>query len=133
MFNNYVANPYIRNNVGDWDHLEMPIIPKCKYAVHGKDFRGITRLPVMKKLMHRALQEILKDIENNNIVSNDRTYGFKPACQTHDIIWICNGVMDWAKHSRETVYLCKVDIVRAFDRVKRSAMLRSMLKRKIHL
>ena len=71
----HFQNPVERTELGEWDHVEVPLIPKRPNASAPDEFRGISRLPVMKKLTLKYMQLTLKDIDAS-LPPNPRTFGF---------------------------------------------------------
>ena len=51
--------------------------------------------------------------------------------QTHDVVWLVQGLVQTSRHAGLPLYLLKVDIVKAFDRVHKSSLIRAMVRRDV--
>ena len=64
------------------------------------------------------------DSDERQAPVNPRTFGFKKGHQTHDMVFLCNAALEMANIQKRPQYIIKIDIVKAFDRFYRSAILK---------
>ena len=129
LLNTHLQHPDHRDDLGCWDKLVVPVLPKCPGATHASSFRGITRIPLLKKLVLRYFIMLLQ-LADEEFPQTNTSFGFKKGTQTHDIIFLVHAVIH-LRRPTEPTYIVKVDVVIAFDKVLRSSLIRSMERRKL--
>ena len=104
LLTGYFQNPQDRDDLGEWDRISVPLIPKRQNACEPEHFRGISRIPVMKKMTLKYMPCRLNEIDTA-FPTNPRTFGFKAGSQTHDVIWILNSTLALQRHRGRPLYL----------------------------
>ena len=59
LLNNYIQDPTKRENLGQWSEIEVPMLPKKPGASTASEYRGISRIPILKKCIWKFVQERL--------------------------------------------------------------------------
>ena len=93
----------------------IALIPKKKGAVELKDYRPISLIGSVYKLLAKILAERMKRVMNS-LVSGQQS-AFLKNRQITDASLIANEVLDWRIKSGESGILCKLDIEKAFDQL----------------
>lgn len=91
----------------------IALIPKKKGVVELKDYRPISLIGSVYKLLAKILAERMKRVMNS-LVSGQQS-AFLKNRQITDASLIANEVLDWRIKSGESGILCKLDIKKAFD------------------
>ncbi|XP_075083624.1 uncharacterized protein LOC142167360 [Nicotiana tabacum] len=94
----------------------ITLIPKKKGAVELKDFRPISLISNVYKLVAKILAERMKRVIGK--LGSGQQSAFIKNRQITDASLIANEVLDWRIKNMETVLLCKLDIEKDFDQSK---------------
>ena len=86
----------------------------------GDNYRGISLLNVPGKVLALTLLQQLHTIIEPQLM--DTQCGFRKRCSTVDQIWVTRQVLEKAAKYQTPVYLCFVDLAKAYDSVDRTAL-----------
>ena len=118
-----------------WQQWDMPIswkeglvklIPKKKLCESFSDWRPITLMPVIYKLIAKIIANRIKDTLLGCIHVNQ--YGFIPRRQITDNIANDYIGMEYAKYTKQDVLLMQIDIEKAFDTIQWDFVAATMVK-----
>lgn len=93
----------------------VALIPKVSSPMMLKDFRPISLLGSIYKLLSKVLAKRLAGVMNSIISSSQST--FIKGRQLVDGVLVINEVVDWAKKSNQEALILKVDFEKAYDSV----------------
>lgn len=92
------------------------------------NYRGLTITSSLGKLFTKIMNiRLINFLELNKLISVSQT-AFKPKQRTSDHILVLKTICDVYKSKRKAVYLCFVDLTKAFDTVNRTLMLYKLYK-----
>ena len=60
MLQEYFRRPHHREGLGVWDEVEIALIPKKDIATRPQEHRGISRIPILKKLTMKYIHRMTK-------------------------------------------------------------------------
>ena len=93
-------------------------------GTEASNYRSITRLPLMWKLLTRVLaDEIHEFLESNNILQEEQKGCTKNSRGTHDSLFIDRMVMMEAKLNQKNLAVACIDYRKAYDLVPHSWLL----------
>ena len=102
-----------------WKENIIKPIYKGGGNLNPSNYRGIALSSCFSKLFNRVLFNRLDNfIESNNIIGYEQI-GFKKGCRTSDHVLTLKTLIDKAFKSRKYLYVCFVDLSKAFDTVNR--------------
>ena len=91
-----------------------------------KNYRGITLLSAVLKLMTKILAEVIAETG-----INEEQQGFRKNRSTIDAIFILRQIAEKSIEHNKPAFMCFVDLTQAFDRVRLADVLRLLEKRHI--
>lgn len=91
------------------------MIPKVKNPKEVKDFRPISLVSIVYKILSKILANRMKKVLPG-IISPSQSAFIKNR-QIMDGPLIVNEVIDWAKHNKKSIFIFKSDIAKAYDTV----------------
>ncbi|KAK3205179.1 hypothetical protein Dsin_019225 [Dipteronia sinensis] len=111
--------------VKDLNKTSIPLIPKCVKPESLKDFRPISLVGSMYKLLAKVLANRLKKVLN--IVIGEAQMAFVESCQILDSFVIAEEIIQLWKRDSEGGLLIKLDFKKAYDIVDHN-FLEAMMK-----
>ena len=102
------------------------MIPKRRGAEDLKDFRPISEIGSLYKLIAKVLANRLKKVMNGLV--NPAQNAFVEGRQILDASLIANEVIDSMQKRKERGFLCKLDIEKAYDQINWSFILKVLKK-----
>ncbi len=93
-----------------------------------ENFRKITVLPAISKILETILNTRLEYVDNAFGLEDIFNGGFKKDSRTADNIFVLNGLIDRAKNTNSELYVCFVDFRRAFDCINRKFMFNKLIR-----
>ena len=90
-------------------------------------YRGVKLLEYAMKIVERVLERRIRTLVN----LNEMQFGFMPGKGTVDAIFVVRRMQEEYQKKDKKLYLCFVDIEKAFDRVPRKAMEWAMRKKSL--
>ena len=103
--------------VRDWkDSLVVPI-PKKGDLRHCDNWRGISLLDVVGKILARIVKERLESIAES--VLPESQSGFRKGRGCVDMIFIARQLVEKTREHNDTLYMLFVDLKKAYDSVPR--------------
>uniref|UniRef100_A0A1U7V1A2 Uncharacterized protein LOC104212559 n=1 Tax=Nicotiana sylvestris TaxID=4096 RepID=A0A1U7V1A2_NICSY len=93
----------------------IALIPKRKGAIELRDYRPISLIGIIYKIVATVLAERLKGVIGK-LVSGHQNASIKGR-QITDATLIANEVLDWKMRTREAGLLLKLDVEKAFDKL----------------
>ncbi|CAK8578049.1 unnamed protein product [Lathyrus sativus] len=91
----------------------ISLVPKTKNTQHFEDFRPITLVSCVLKVISKMLASKLRKVIHK-IISPSQT-AFIPERQIYDGVLLANEVADFAKRSKMGCFFFKVDFAKAYD------------------
>lgn len=111
----------------DWkDSFTIPIFKKGDKFVP-ENYRGITLLNTCSKLFTSVLKDILEQI----VHMAEEQQGFRKNRGTNDAIFMVRQLAEKSIEFNKPLFLCFVDLEKAFDRVRRTDVLRILNERNV--
>ena len=111
-----------------WTEGFISVLYKKGDMFNPNNYRGLTISNclgrVVTKIMNRRL---IKWLGNEGLIATEQI-GFKPKQRTTDHILVLNTICDIYKSKHKAVYMCFVDLEKAFDSVNRHLLLYKLLK-----
>ena len=107
------------------------ITPIHKSGAHSdpNNYRGITICSNLGKVFTAVLNNRLSKFVDKNVILKEEQIGFRPGCRTTDHMFILKSLIDkYIKKSKEKLFVCFVDLKKAFDSIWREGMLLKLLK-----
>jgi hypothetical protein len=92
------------------------------------NYRGLSISSCLGKLFTKLMSKRLIDFLVENNIININQIGFMPKHRTADHILVLKTIFDLFKSKNKTVYLCFIDIKKAFDTVWREGLLFKLIK-----
>ncbi|KAI5083821.1 hypothetical protein GOP47_0003564 [Adiantum capillus-veneris] len=99
-----------------WKHGLIKLLPKRSLAEKFDDWRPVTMMPVIYKLVSKMVVHRIKDVLQQGL--HPRQYGFIPRRQIHDNIATVLFAIEYAKYTQQDVLMLQVDIAKAFDTIQ---------------
>eukprot|EP00117_Sycon_ciliatum_P039014 scpid35652/ scgid3339/ Craniofacial development protein 2; p97 bucentaur protein len=106
--------------VDDWRDAVVVPIPKKGDLHHCDNWRGISLLDVVGKLLARILQDRLKAIAEN--VLPDSQCGFRKGRGCVDMVYVARQLMEKTLEHDSDAYVLFVDLRKAYDSIPRAAL-----------
>ena len=104
-----------------WTVTDAILIPKVVAAASLDHFRGIARLSAARKLLGYLWLQMLPDLRFESFQT-----GFVPGSQAADGIFAVKRAAELAREWRMPMYIFQLDLSKAFDRVKHSAIIKAL-------
>ena len=104
-----------------WTQVEAKLIPKCLGATSLDRFRAISRLCTARKLLGHLWVQTLPVLNFESIQT-----GFVPKSHASDGIFAIKRAAELSREWGKKLYIAQLDLKRAFDRVKHSAVLNAL-------
>ena len=112
----------------DWKLSTLIPIYKGKGSVmECGSYRGVKLLEHGMKVIERVLEKRLREI----IKIDDMQFGFMPGKGTVDAIFITRRMQECHIDKRKKLFMCFVDLEKAFDRVPRAVIVCALRKRMV--
>ena len=89
-------------------------------------YRGVKLLEHAMKIVERELEKRIREL----VMVDDMQFGFMPGKGTTDALFILRRMQEEFRRREKKLYMCFVDLEKAFDRVPRKVM-KSALRKKI--
>lgn len=106
-----------------WKVARVQPIPKKGKKCMPRNYRPISLLPILSKVMETAINlQIVKHLEENNLIS-DNQYGFRRCRSTGDLLTYVTHLWTNAIEKHGESIAVALDISKAFDRVWHRALL----------
>ena len=81
------------------------------------DYRGITLLSVISKVMEALVYErLVKYIERSNGLL-DEQWGFREGRSTIDLIFMVSEILEKRRENKKKTFICFIDVIKAYDTV----------------
>ena len=97
------------------------------YKAIMSDYRGITLSPVISKILEKC---ILQNYEEYFLTS-DSQFGFKKHLSCSHAILSVKSTVDYYSSNDSNVFLCLLDISKAFDKVNKFALYQKLIDRSL--
>ena len=104
-----------------WTVTDAILIPKVVAAASLDHFRGIARLSAARKLLGYLWLQMLPDLRFESFQT-----GFVPGSQAADGIFAVKRAAELAREWQMPMYIFQLDLSKAFDRVKHSAIMKTL-------
>lgn len=112
--------------VDDWKNAVVVPIPKKGDLRRCDNWRGISLLDVVGKIMARIVKERLEQIADR--VLPESQSGFRKGRGCVDMIFAARQLVEKAREHNDTLYMLFVDLKKAYDSVPRGALWRVLEK-----
>lgn len=104
-------------------------IPKTGAHSDPLNYRGITICSNMSKVFTGVLNNRLSDFIYDHDILHEEQIGFKKGARTSDHMFILKTLIDvYTSKKNQKLYICFVDLKKAYDRVWRTGMLAKLLR-----
>ena len=114
LFNKVLQTEYFPTN---WSKGYIVPLYKSGDDLDPSNYRGITISNCIGKLFTKIMNtRLLEYLETNNIIKPNQI-GFMPKHRTSDHILVLKTVIDSFKSAKKSLYMCFVDLKKAFDTV----------------
>jgi len=103
-------------------------LPKgCKNKLNttAEDYRGISISPLISKIYEHCLLDRFKKF----LTSSPLQFGFKNKIGCAHALYTVQSTVDYFTEGKSNVYLCSLDLVKAFDKVDRYTLFHKLLRR----
>jgi hypothetical protein len=112
----------------DWAmSVIVPIFKGKGDAMSCGSYRGVKLLEHAMKIVERVLEKRIRKLVN----VDEMQFGFMPGKGTTDAIFILRRLQEEYRDKERKLYICFVDLEKAFDRVPRKVMEWAMRKRNV--
>jgi hypothetical protein len=101
-----------------WQTGSITMLPKPGDSKLATNYRGITVLSIVRKLLDRALNNRL----SKNVTICPEQDGFRKNHSCPDQIWMLQSMIDQARARKMPLFACFVDFKKAYDRVWRDLL-----------
>ena len=92
------------------------------------NYRGLTISNCLGKVVTKIMNgRLIKWLESEGLIATEQI-GFKPKQRATDHILVLNTICDIYKSKHKAVYMCFLDLEKAFDYVNRHLLLYKLLK-----
>ena len=81
-------------------------------------YRGVKQLEHAMKVVQRVLERRIRELVNIDLMQ----FGFTPGRGTTDALFVVQRIQEECRDKKKKLYMCFVDILKAFDRVPRKVM-----------
>ena len=88
------------------------------------NYRGITLIPIISKLMEVVLIDICEN--NNYLATDDLQFGFKKGLGCSNAIFVLRATIDYFKDRGSTIFAAALDVSKAFDKVNHYKLFTSL-------
>ena len=96
----------------------VPIFKGKGYVRNCNTFRGVKLLEHVMKIVERVLERKIRKLVNTDLMQ----FGFMPGRGTTDTLFVVQRMQEEYRDRKKKLYMCFVDIEKAFDRVPRMVM-----------
>ncbi len=126
VFNSMIKHGYLPEAF--MDTLIVPLIKDKKGDLSSTDnYRPIALTSVVSKVLELVLLERCR----SNLETSQHQFGFKPKHGTELSIFTLKQTIDFYRTNSSTVYLCFIDLSKAFDRVDHQILFQKLIERKV--
>ena len=115
--------PFRRRSPGVY--VVIPIFKGKGDAMNCGSYRGVKLLEHAMKIVERVLEKRIRKLVN----LDEMQFGFMPGKGTTDALFILRRLQEEYRDKEKKLYMCFVDLEKAFDRVPRKVMEWAMRKR----
>ena len=113
---------------GFMDTIVIPIVKDHKGDLSSVDnHRPIAITSIMSKMF----EILILDRHHSVMETTSNQFGFKPKHGTDQSVFVLKQMIDFYKSNGSPLYLCYLDLSKAFDRVDHSLLFRKLLRRKL--
>ena len=128
MFNSMIQHGYVPEAF--MDTLILPIVKDTKEDLGDSDnYRPIALTSVISKVFELVILERCRSI----LDTSPHQFGFKAKHGTELSIFALKQVIEYYITNSSNVYLCYIDLSKAFDRIEHDTLFRKLRERKISL
>ena len=106
--------------VGEWQDAVVVPVPKKGDLRHCNNWRGISLLDVVGKIMARIMKERLEVIAGKVLPESQCGFRKEPGCV--DMIFVARQLVEKAREHNHSLYMLFVDLRKAYDSVPRQAL-----------
>ena len=86
------------------------------------NYRGITLLPVMAKILSLILASRISDWAETEGILHHSQFGFRAGLSTIDAIFVLQSLWEISKETKSSLYCCFVDLQKAFDSINHNKL-----------
>ena len=106
--------------------LICSLVPIVKNANASKANSENYRLIAISSLLLKILDHIILYICNTKLKPSSHQFGFQKGLSTNICTWILNETVNYFRNRNTPVYLCLMDLTKAFDNVKLSLLFKKL-------
>ena len=103
----------------------VPIFQGKGDVISCSTYRRVKLLEHITKIVERVLEKKIQKLVNVDAMQ----FGFMPGRGTTDALFVVHGMQEEYRNKKKKLYMCFVDIEKAFDRVPRKVMEWAMRKK----
>ena len=116
LFNRLSALPQLPPSLST-SHLLPLLKDSTKDLTSPSNYRGISIVPTITKIYIKCWEHRLYNFTESSHLRSDSQFGFRTNRRTTDAIFILNTLIEQAQHLRRPLYVCFVDLRKAYDTV----------------
>lgn len=109
-----------------WKHARVVPVHKRKSKSDVKNYRPISLLPILSKIMEAIINRSLMNFLENNSILSPNQFGFRRGLSTQDALTLLNHRWSTITANGGAVRVVAVDIAGAFDRVSHIGLLHKL-------
>ena len=125
LLNLMIISGYVRKQYGVGVKHPIPIITGHNRLLDVSDYRGITLSPVISKILEKCISQNYEEY----FLTSDRQFGFKKHLSCSYAIPNVKSTDDYYSSNDSNVFLCLLDISKAFDKVNKFALHQKLFDR----
>lgn len=123
LFNDIYESGHIPDELTRSVFITLPKKPKANECA---DFRTISLMPHVTKILLRVILERIKQKINREV--GEEQFGFRAENGTREGIFCLNNITQRCIEKQQDIYACFIDYAKAFDRVHHTHMIKCMEK-----
>jgi len=125
LLNLMICNEYVPDIFGHNITTSIPKAGQSKKSTCSSDYRRISINPIISKIYEICLQNKF----NKRIQSSNNQYGFKKGVGCSHEICSLRKTIQYYIDRGSNIYLCSIDLVKAFDKVDHYLLFNKLLKK----